>query len=351
MSRPWTRRAALAGLGGLGLGALAWRRRALAAVEAARALPGADPSIVQGMTISCPTWGWEWGTDAMVSTLAELKTLGVNWVAIHPYASIADDGTVTTRALEGDVPPTWLERPIREAHGLGMKIMIKPHLAYWGSRFSWRGAIEFADPADRDRFWASYPRWIERMAGMTADADAFVVGTELDRLVADDAPWRQLIGAVRQRTAAHLTFASNWDAYAALPFWDALDAVGVQAYFPVAPAGARVADVDALVAGWTGALEGLRAIHLSTGKPVVFTELGYNDSSEAAAQPWATHQGGPDAATVQARCLEAALNTVGREPWIRGAFLWKWFPGDLQTGDFRMSAPHTRDVIAAAWGR
>ena len=27
------------------------------------ALPAGDAQLVRGMTISCQTWGWEWGSD------------------------------------------------------------------------------------------------------------------------------------------------------------------------------------------------------------------------------------------------------------------------------------------------
>ena len=348
LSRTLTRRAVLGGLGAAALGAAVCKRRALADVDAARGLRVRDAAVVQGMTVSCPTWGWEWGTDAMVATMAELKSLGVNWIAIHPYASVADDGTVRARRLGEDAAPEWLQRPIREAHALGLKIMVKPHLAYWRSRFSWRGAIRFDAPADLARFWASYPVWIERLAALTASADAYVIGTELDRLVLDEAPWRRLITRVRSGTGAHLTFASNWDAYTSVPFWDALDAIGVQAYFPVAK-GEGLPDEAALRSGWGEALRGLRALRARTGKPIVFTELGYNESARAAAEPWSYHRGGPDAAEVQARCLRVALASIQEEEAVAGAFLWKWFPGDLQTGDFRMASRHTRAVIAKAW--
>ncbi len=49
-------------------------------------------AVVHGMTISCHGSGQIWGTDEMVSTMAELKSMGVNWVTIHPYAGIRSDG-------------------------------------------------------------------------------------------------------------------------------------------------------------------------------------------------------------------------------------------------------------------
>lgn len=302
------------------------------------------------MTVSCPTWGWEWGTDAMVETMAELKALGVNWIAIHPYARIDNDGTVSARGQDPAAPPAWITRPIAEAHALGMSILMKPHLAYWGSRFDWRGAIQFPDRAANARFWATYPAWIESVAAIAKDADAFVVGTELDLLLEAEAGWRDVIARVRSRTPAHLTYAANWDAYARVPFWDALDAVGVQAYFPVVPSEVPLSD-DALRAGWARILDEVSDVAAAAGKSVVFTELGYNESSRAAQEPWSYHQGGPQAAELQARCLDAALQAIDGHPAVVGAFLWKWFPGTRQSGDFRLSAEHTRAVIRARWAK
>ena len=67
--------------------------------------------VVRGMTVSCQTWGWEWGTDGMVEAMRELKALGVNWIAIHPYAGIRSDGTVRIhQRWYGE--NNWLTRPI-----------------------------------------------------------------------------------------------------------------------------------------------------------------------------------------------------------------------------------------------
>src|SRR5262245_45788658 len=95
-------------------------------------LPGgaADARLVHGQTISFQHGGWEWGSDGFGQELDDLKALGVNWVSIHPYASIRGDGTVGSRRFDPDHPPEWILRPIREAHERGMSILVIPHLAY-----------------------------------------------------------------------------------------------------------------------------------------------------------------------------------------------------------------------------
>lgn len=330
------------------------RARAFLGLFLALRLGGDPGELVHGVTISCQTWGREWGSDGFGAELDDLATLGVNWVSIHPYARIDGDGEVRWRALDPERPPPWLARPIEEAHRRGIQIMIIPHLAYWGSPFAWRGDIDFEGPA-LERFFRTYAAWIVDVARATRDADAFAVGNETDRLLEHETEWRGIIAAVRGVTAAKLTYGANHTDFERVPFWDALDAVGVQAYFPLAAA--EDPSVDELRRGWQSVLERLRAVHLQTGKPVVFTELGYNRSLAAAREPWDDRlTEGPDAARAEAlqlRCYEVGLGVLEEErAWLRGAFLWKWFVGDpgRGDGDFLVDSPPLRRVIASRWG-
>ena len=317
--------------------------------EATVPTPVRQDGAVLGMTVSCPTWGWEWGSDAMVETLQELAGLGVNWVAIHPYASIRSNGAVEWREFDPDDPPPWIARPIREAHALGMKIFIKPHIAYWGSPWDWRGAIDL-DAAQRARFFADYTRWIEQVAVASAGADAFAVGTELDRLVHHEAAWRNVIAAVRSRYPGPLTYAANWTDYDRVPFWDALDAIGVQAYFPLVRSADGLPSDAELDRGWDEVLAGLRRTAARVDRPVVFTELGYNRSARAAVEPWKYQHGGDDAEAIQEACLRSAIRAIDREPLVVGAFLWKWFPGAQSPNDFNQGSERMRATIRERWG-
>ena len=321
-----------------------------AAPNVDQSLPVALPAgAIEGMTVSCQTWGREWGDDEMVVTMRELRDLGVEWIAIHPYAGISNDGSVRFRPFDLGSPPEHIARPIREAHALGMKIMIKPHIGYWGSKFDWRGSIKFDDPDETARFFAQYQAWIEAMAVASAGADMFVVGTELDK-IADEAAWRRIIAGVRSRYDGPLTFASNWDSYERIAFWDALDAVGIQAYFPLVKGPRAATDAATLAASWKGIMGTLSAYSKRLDRPIVFTELGYNVSSKAAAEPWAYEQGGDDAIGVQTRCMTAALEAIRSEPTVRGAFIWKWFSGRAFAEDFLASTPPVRATIREVWG-
>ena len=187
---------------------------------------------VRGVTVSTHRGGDEWASDAIVPTFAAIEALGANWVAIHPYGRISADGSIRfpSPSKENEL---LIQRPIREAHRLGLKILIKPHLAYWRSPFSWRGEIEFDSEDTWARFWRDYEAWIVALASAATEADALAVGTELDRTLVQEQRWRGLIGRLRQVYDGPLTYAANWSDYQRVPFWDALDTIGIQAYFPL----------------------------------------------------------------------------------------------------------------------
>lgn len=324
----------------------------------AAAAPVAAPlqeAKINGMTVSTPRGSAEWGKDHMVPTITDLKGLGVNWIQIHPYARIERNGEVRWRGrgYDGDSAPDWLRRPIEEAHRQGVKIFIKPHLAHWGN-YSWRGEIAYEDEAERERFFRTYTEWIRAIARFSHDADAFSVGTELDRTVQHERQWREVIGAVREEYSGPLTYAANWTDYQRVPFWDALDAIGIQAYFPVLEGGpkddATVPAQEEFDAGWERIMAQLQEFSHQHDKIVVFTELGYNNSWKAPYEPWDFSEvGGINADQLQARCMQAALAAIAGEPTVVGAFLWKWFPGDYRPRDFAMSDPAIRKIIAQYW--
>lgn len=307
----------------------------------------ASAGTVRGITVSTHGNGMDWGWDPIGPTLDELHDLGANWVAFHPYAWIAPDGEVRFELDPAD-PPAHVVRPIREAHARGLRILIKPHLGYWGSGFSWRGDITFETDEEWERFFRTYTDWILAMAEACHDADAFAVGTELDRTLHFADRWREIIRAVRAHTDATLTYAANWTDYRRVDFWDDLDWIGIQAYFPLADG--PDPDEATLRAGWTQALEEVHALARTVERPVVFTEMGYNRSFHAAARPWEYGTDGPAAESVQARCLRVALEVVEADPVVQGSFLWKWFPIPRQVGrNFQLATPGMRAVIQGSW--
>ncbi|MEQ9461136.1 MAG: glycoside hydrolase TIM-barrel-like domain-containing protein [Phycisphaeraceae bacterium] len=315
-------------------------------------LEGAGAERVRGMTVSCFRNGrGEWDGPEMGPTLTDLQGLGVNAVATHPYARIGGDGSVGYRVVADD--PMVLV-PAALAKRRGMALMLKPHLAYWRSPFAWRGEITFNDEASWARFFEAYRVFILHQAELAerGGVTLFVVGTELQGTVHREASWRALIAEVRGVYSGRLTYAANWDVYEEVPFWDALDVIGVQAYFPLSNA-ERPRDAE-LRSSWGRVMERLRLHSAEQERPVLFTELGYAPSVNAAREPWLDEPRGeivPEGEELKRRCLRIALEVTGEAgPWFEGVYLWKWFPTDrVIRRNFVLQYPEARALLSEAW--
>ncbi|MCB1051578.1 MAG: hypothetical protein H6510_11300 [Acidobacteria bacterium] len=305
---------------------------------------------INGVIISCQTYGREWASPGFAQELTDLKKLGVNTVSIHPYAGLARDGQV--RTYDKGVPD-FVTLPQATSRQAGMRFVMKPHLAYWRSGFSWRGEIRFSGE-DLKRFQNSYRSFIFALAEASPDVDYFIIGTEIEQLTGTEhrAYWLDLINGVRQRTQAKIGYGANWDRLDWVSFWDAVDFIGVQAYFPVSEhANPQRADLEA---GWDRILEQVDNFRTRYRRPVLFTELGYNCSVDAAREPWTYHESWgdkrPAAEALQALCYDVALSKIQKHgDGLWGCLLWKWFVGDGRGENFLLNTPTIRQVIQKNW--
>ena len=313
------------------------------------AAPGSGArTFRRGMTVSCPGYGRIWGSPLMAEALDELGALGVGWVALHPYAGVRRDGSVRFDPAAGT---GYLDRSVELARERGIELFWKPHLAYWGS-FEWRGAIEFgADSWRWERFFAQYREFILDQARFAERhrLPLLSVGVELEATVHREAAWRRIIADVRAVYSGPLTYAANWDRVGQVPFWDALDLIGVQAYFPLSAEASP--SEDDLRRGWEAPLAQLRELSERHGKPVLFTEIGYDFSPAAALEPWAGRRQETDAnRALRRRLIAVALDVVERQPFVEGLFWWKWIPGPYHAADdFSMRHDDAVALLRSHW--
>ena len=97
----------------------------------------------------------------------------------------------------------------------------------------------------------------------------------------------------RRSYSGRLTYAANFDQYDAVAFWDELDLIGINAYFPLRGwelPGLAGADLEGqLSAGWRRVLSGIDGFRRRrglAGRQVLFTEIGYVARTNATLKPW-----------------------------------------------------------------
>lgn len=300
-----------------------------------------------------------YGSETSAATLAELATLGVQWVSLTPFGFMRRLDEPTVHFI-GDYPggetDARMSAVIAQAKALGLRILLKPHLWVAGGR--WRGEIGFAEPADWGRWFESYTRWILHYADMAERhrVDTLVIGVELRSSQREYANrWRALVDAVRDRFGGRITYSANWDDAGEVPWWDAVDAIGVQFYPPLADTGsAAVSTVRARIASQ---LDGLEVLAARYDKPILFTEVGYRASSDALVRPHEWPERAEAASTdpkLQALGYRAFIEAIRARPRVHGVYWWKWFtdPDTDEEGPAGFS-PRGKDaeaVLRAAYG-
>ena len=287
--------------------------------------------------------------------LRRLSQLGVRWISMSPHGR--QDALGSTRILYPDPGPYHateggMRQAIRQARGEGFSILLQPTL--WLREDLWRGEIRMAREEDWRAWFASYRSFLLHYARLAAEeqVDMLSVGLELRGTVEREADWRALIAEVRGVFSGPLTYAANWwREVDEVPFWDALDRVGVQFFYPLSDS-PDASDED-LRAGLGRIRAKLEALSESVERRYLFTEVGYRSEPAPWMEPWVWRTDAPEDGGAQARCARLVIDTFHDAPGFAGLFWWNWYlqPEALRPADRRFSpqGKPAEPVLAAAF--
>ncbi len=261
-----------------------------------------------------------------------------------PWFIYPDLGQDPTHPFHNTPEPELVLAACQAAAGLGMRVMLKPHIDCYQA--GWRGDISVKSRAS-DWVWAYRNRFLQRYLDMAKQVHDTILclGCELYTVTKDLGPefWIGMADWARgQGFKGPLTYAANWGGWAGdaeyrrlETLWPHLDYIGVDAYFPLFPAGySGPTDVNALVAAWhrkgidvdwcPHIDEDLIAISKSTGKPLIFAEIGYGNHQQAPMEPMRDAK--PDDVAdeqLQLRLGQAFRQKWGPVPQFQGYFWWE----------------------------
>ena len=306
---------------------------------------------------------WVAGREVSARDFEPLVESRVNWIVQTPFGWQSGLGSpeirmaTSGRILWGETD-AGLESTTKLARRHGIRTLLKPHV--WTGR-AWRGEIRMASDAQWQEWFASYRRFILHYArfAQAQGIEVLCIGTELRSTVnSHPQEWRRIITEIKDVYRGQLTYAANWYAeFEEVPFWDELDYIGIQAYFPLSDD--EEPTTEALVAGWQKHLERIERIQKRYRKPVLFTEIGYRSVADTAGRPWEwpNPREAPEVdLKLQADCYEAFFRTFWDKPWFAGVYWWKWFPkhersGGPQHAGFTPQNKPAQKVITEWFGR
>jgi hypothetical protein len=271
--------------------------------------------------------------DDVLADLPKMRATGLNTAAVDVFW-FADSITASS-VHPGPTTPSdeQLDRVIAAARAVGMRVVLTPKvMCPTCKRAPWRGILT---PKDKARFFESYGQMIDKYAAL-AERDhvwLFFIGSEWNRIQDQADRWREISARARRSFHGVIGYEVNWDVFNQVTFWDAVDVVGVSAYFPLSEA--EHPTVRDLMAGWRQSASAkfngqtwvadLRQLARDTGKPILFGELGYPALTHVGREPFEPnpkHEARDDEG--QATAFQAALATFEPESWWLGAVWWQW---------------------------
>jgi len=139
------------------------------------------------------------------------------------------------------------------------------------------------------------------------------------------ARFEALVTAVRAVFHGVITYSANWDEAQGVTFWQSVDVLGVNAFYPLQTRrGATAADLEA---GALGVSRQLAALHARTRKKILLTEVGYKAITDSALRPWewpaeVNLETLPVDEAFQAQAYRAMACGVTTQPWSLGMVAW-----------------------------
>jgi hypothetical protein len=238
---------------------------------------------------------------------------------------------------------------IQSLQAQGITVVLKPHVdsidGTWRGEFTWPSSdtTTAAQQAWLTAWFTSYQSFILHFAQIAANNNVgtLVIGTEFEKLTGNtcagscESYWLQyVINPIRTAyPSMKLVYgagaAGAGDEFTAVSFWNDVDILGVDGYFPLTNhADPTIAE---LVSAWSNNVDGfnplaaLQNLQSTYQKPLIFTEIGYTSTAGANEAPYDYTPTGAYDPTEQQNCYEAYFEVFSPQAsWMKGVFWWDW---------------------------
>ena len=267
--------------------------------------------------------GGGYDSSGVGDVLSSLQQLGVDSIALVPFSFMPGPDVPELIRFSGE-SDAGINNTTFQARRLGMKVMLKPQIWLRGGLFP--GDVHLQNKRERDLWFFRYRQWILHNARLAEwnGSDLFCIGNELREMTRYETEWRDLIATVRRIYHGPITYGAHWEnEFEKLPFWDAVDYIGLNNYFPLTRNGD--ASATALQKGADDVLRRVERLQRRWGRPVLLTEVGFPSKRGGVTEPWNERVSSIVDVEEQARAYEAIFRSFYDKPWFYGMYWWKWY--------------------------
>jgi hypothetical protein len=274
-----------------------------------------DPVFQKGM--SYVSWPPNFDSANSNESLRLLSLTNTEWVAICVFWYQDNLSSTTIYPTYNTPSDSSVVKVISRVHELGMKVMLKPMVDPVNG--AWRGQIP-----PSAAWFQSYTNFIDFWANFSQKygVDLLCIGCEFSANDIETASWENITAGVRELYSGPITYAANWDHYQDVHWWNLLDYVGMDAYFPLT----NITDptVEQLKAGWSPWVNAMASWQATVNKPIIFTEIGYRSARGTNEEPWNYSTSMPVDLQEQLNCYNATFQTFQNIKWFYGFYWWNW---------------------------
>ena len=270
------------------------------------------------------------------SHVNEVLKVNANHAAVMPFGFIRD---INSPEVIHNTERQWFGETKRGAKQYiemlqknGIETMLKPQI--WISKGAFTGTLKMNSEEDWQQLEVTYTDFIMTYARLAQETKVPIlcIGTELEQFVKNRPEyWKGLIKKIKTTYNGKLTYAANWDEYPRTTFWEDLDYIGIDAYFPLSDE--KTPSVEELQKGWQPWKEKIKALSIVKNKQVIFTEFGYRSMDFTGKKPWLVDRNDENVNLEgQVNAKKAIFAEFWTEDWFAGGYVWKWFINHEKSG-------------------
>ncbi len=305
------------------------------------------PAFIRGITLA------NWTTDGYASessrnAILALRSAGASHMAIliTGYQDTKSSNKVLVDPLRTPTQAA-VSQAIGWAQSSGLQVTLKPQIL--SNDGGWPGQLK---PSDPEAWFNSYIDFLLPLAQLAESFGAaqFIIGTELGQTIQKKELWQKTINSIKSVYSGQLTYAASWDEVKKVPFWQELDVIGVDFYFPVA--NRKDPNQLEILAAWQPWLQTLELLNKQTGRDILFTEIGYRSIDGAGMKPYQFNNPDPLDLQEQADLYWAALQSTADIPWLKGMYWWNWLAdgsGGQGNSDYTPYGKPAESVLTKSW--
>ncbi|MEW6237055.1 MAG: hypothetical protein AB1656_16850 [Candidatus Omnitrophota bacterium] len=284
-----------------------------------------SPVFQKGM--SYPAWSWNvLSLTKSSQSIAAMREIGVEWAAlcVFWFQDNENSSVITEDPNRYSASRPSTVKAIADLHAAGIKVLLKPMVGLRNGE--WCGTIK-----PSDAWFDAYEAYIADWAKFAADngVEIFCIGCEFVEAARYKtwAPyWRRIADSVRAVYPGPITYASNHGNEQNIYWWDAVDYIGIDAYYALSSQDNPT--LAELTSAWKKQADKIESWRnrVWPDRPVLFTEIGYRSFDGASRQPWDWQQDDPAKVDLQEQvdCYSAALEVLTARDWFYGFYWWNW---------------------------